>query len=104
MEDHRHDRCRRPARELSEGANMDGRWLPWAWRARGSLLFTIGLLLCLAAAPASAHFLLNLNVRILHVEHLSDGFRVYLRTPMPYLVADRIGPVAADGLPDEHGA
>ena len=78
---------------------MAGRWLPWARGARGSPLFTIGLLLCLAAAPASAHFLLNLNVRILHVEHLTDGLRVYLRTPMPYLVADRIGPIGADGLP-----
>ncbi len=52
-----------------------------------------------AIAPASAHFLLNLNVRILHVEHLADGLKVYLRTPMPYLVADRVGPVGADGLP-----
>lgn len=53
-----------------------------------------------AIAPASAHFLLNLNVRILHVEHLADGLKVYLRTPMPYLVADRVGPVGADGLPE----
>ncbi len=49
--------------------------------------------------PVGAHFLLNLNVRILHVEHLGDGLRIYLRTPMPYLVADRVGPVDADGLP-----
>jgi hypothetical protein len=34
------------------------------------------------------------------VEHLMDGLRVYLRTPMPYLVADRIGPIGADGLPE----
>jgi hypothetical protein len=54
----------------------------------------------LAAKPAGAHFLLNLNVRILHVEHLSDGLKIYLRTPMPYLVADRIGPIGADGLPE----
>jgi len=54
----------------------------------------------LAAVPAGAHFLLNLNVRILHVEHLSDGLKIYLRTPMPYLVAGRIGPVGADGLPE----
>lgn len=52
------------------------------------------------AVTARAHFLLNLNVRILHVEHLTDGLRVYLRTPMPYLVADRVGPVGADGLPE----
>ncbi len=59
-----------------------------------------GLLICLASAPVGAHFLLNLNVRIFHVEHLADGLRVYLRTPLPYLVADRIGPVGADGLPE----
>ena len=64
-----------------------------------ALLLTPFLLIFLAAVPAGAHFLLNLNVRILHVEHLADGLRVYLRTPMPYLVADRIGPVGADGLP-----
>ncbi len=57
------------------------------------------ILLGLAALPAGAHFLLNLNVRILHVEHLSDGVRVYLRTPMPYLVADKVGPAGVDGLP-----
>jgi hypothetical protein len=58
------------------------------------------LLLCTVALPASAHFLLNLNVRILHVEHLTDGLRVYMRTPMPYLVADRVGPVQPGGLPE----
>jgi len=58
------------------------------------------LLLCAAAGPARAHFLLNLNVRILHVEHLADGLKVYLRTPMPYLVADRVGAARADGLPE----
>ena len=67
---------------------------------RRSLLLALVPLMCLVAAPAGAHFLLNLNVRILHVEHLGDGLRVYLRTPMPYLVADRIGPVGADGLPE----
>jgi hypothetical protein len=51
------------------------------------------------ASLARAHFLLNLNVRIIHVEHLDDGLRVYLRLPMPYLVADRLGPVGPDGLP-----
>ena len=65
-----------------------------------AFLLSACLLLCLAAVPAGAHFLLNLNVRILHVEHLSDGLKIYLRTPMPYLVADRIGPVGADGLPE----
>lgn len=57
-------------------------------------------LVVLAAAAANAHFLLNLNVRILHVEHLESGLRVYLRTPMPYLVADKVGRPGQDGLPE----
>ena len=65
------------------------------WGVILSLFFLLGV-----AAPATAHFLLNLNVRILHVEHLAEGLRVYLRTPMPYLVADRVGSVGADGLPE----
>ena len=63
-------------------------------------IVTLSMFLAVFAASASAHFLLNLNVRILHVEHLGDGLRVYLRTPMPYLVADKTGPVRADGLPE----
>ena len=55
-----------------------------------SLLLAV-FLFCTSSHSANAHFLLNLNVRILHVEHLADGLRVYLRTPMPYLVADRVG-------------
>lgn len=75
------------------------------WRSANSSANWCALVLPLfllwtIAVPAGAHFLLNLNVRILHVEHLTDGIRVYLRTPMPYLVADRIGPVGADGLPE----
>ena len=33
------------------------------------------------AGLARAHFLLNLNIRVIHVEHLDDGLRVYLRLP-----------------------
>ena len=65
------------------------------WR----MILPLFVLFC-AIAPVSAHFLLNLNVRILHVDHLADGLRVYLRTPMPYLVAGRVGPVGANGLPE----
>ncbi|WP_146345483.1 HupE/UreJ family protein [Falsiphaeobacter marinintestinus] len=55
--------------------------------------------LLLASGSACAHFLLNLNVRVFHVEHVKDGLNVYLRTPMPYLVADKIGAESDDGLP-----
>ena len=66
----------------------------------GRNFLLVFILLLIAAVPAGAHFLLNLNVRIMHIEHLADGLRVYLRTPMPYLVADKVGPVRADGLPE----
>ncbi|RKZ63703.1 MAG: hypothetical protein DRQ44_09850 [Gammaproteobacteria bacterium] len=59
--------------------------------------FIVLFLLC--ATTASAHFKLNLNVRILHVEHQSDGLNVYMRLPMPYLVAHLLGEVDENGLP-----
>jgi hypothetical protein len=55
--------------------------------------------LLLASGQTAAHFLLNLNTRIIHVEHLSNGLRVYLRLPMPYLVANLVGPDQPEGLP-----
>ena len=60
-------------------------------------LFIVLALICVTTA--SAHFKLNLNVRILHVEHMSDGLNVYMRLPMPYLVAHLLGEVDEDGLP-----
>ncbi|WP_171125948.1 MULTISPECIES: HNH endonuclease [unclassified Ruegeria] len=59
----------------------------------------VGVLLSLTLS-ASAHFLLNLNVRISHVEHSEDGLRIYMRTPMPYLVANKVGDQNGDALPD----
>lgn len=56
--------------------------------------------LLLTAGQTAAHFLLNLNTRIIHVEHLSNGLRVYLRLPMPYLVANLVGPDRPEGLPE----
>ncbi|MFG0607513.1 HupE/UreJ family protein [Vibrio mimicus] len=48
------------------------------------LIFFISFIL---SNNAYAHFLLNLNVRIMHVVHTNDGLVVYARIPMPYLVA-----------------
>ncbi len=64
--------------------------------AFGALFVGVFLSLTLSA---SAHFLLNLNVRISHVEHFEDGLRIYIRTPMPYLVADKVGDQDGDALP-----
>ncbi|MHA3980624.1 HupE/UreJ family protein [Halovulum sp. GXIMD14794] len=52
------------------------------------------------ATQAAAHFKLNLNVRIHHIVRHDQGAEIYLRTPMSYLVADRIGETADGGLPD----
>ena len=60
-------------------------------------LFIALSLLCVTTT--SAHFKLNLNVRIVHVEHLADGLQVYMRLPMPYLVAHLLGEVDETGLP-----
>jgi len=51
------------------------------------------------AADAAAHFLLNINLRVIHVAHQPDGLRLLVRLPMPYLVADKTGPADAGGLP-----
>jgi hypothetical protein len=51
------------------------------------------------ATTATAHFKLNLNVRVLHVEHLSDGMNIYMRLPMPYLVAHLLGEAEEGELP-----
>ena len=64
------------------------------WRA------VITLLLLCSVVPASAHFLLNLNVRIFHIDQRSDGLQMYVRMPMPYLLADRVGALGTDGLPE----
>ncbi|NOD65866.1 MULTISPECIES: HupE/UreJ family protein [unclassified Ruegeria] len=53
----------------------------------------------LTADRAEAHFNLNQNVRIHHVADSEDGLDVYLRLPMPFLVAELVGPEGPDGLP-----
>jgi len=60
------------------------------------LLLMFSLLYASSALP---HFNLNLNVRIIHVEHLSDGLTIYMRVPMPYLVANLLGETNDEGLP-----
>jgi hypothetical protein len=62
-------------------------------------LFLFVVLSLFYTTTATAHFKLNLNVRVLHVEHLSDGLNVYMRLPMPYLVAHLLGEVGENGLP-----
>ncbi|MGI9523741.1 MAG: HupE/UreJ family protein [Hyphomicrobiaceae bacterium] len=63
-------------------------------------LAAVALLISGVFAIPQAHFRLNLNVRIFHVEHLADGLRVYVRTPMPFLVAGRVGPIVYGDLPE----
>lgn len=57
------------------------------------------LLIFLACINTSAlaHFKLNLNIRVMHIEHVDDGLDVFIRLPMPYLVADQLGAKRIDG-------
>ncbi len=68
-------------------------------RMRKILLICVTAFLIVSAAASQAHFLLNLNVRVFHVEHTNDGLRIFLRVPMPYLVADKTGEPVDGDLP-----
>ena len=85
----------------SEPHGQIGRWREISVLSPGfsSFLLTTLLLLIFSIDAARAHFNLNLNIRVLHIEHLPDGIDVYLRLPMPYLLADKLGPEQADGNP-----
>lgn len=63
---------------------------------RSAAIVCAAVLACFGSA-ASAHFLLNVNIRVFHVVHERDRLRLLVRAPMPYLVADKLGPEAADG-------
>ena len=52
------------------------------------VVIILGAIMALiATAPAMAHFRLNTNIRIFHIERLDDGLRVYLRKPTPLAFA-----------------
>ena len=76
------------------GAQRRSRVAPAGYAFRLLLLLALSLW---CGQSAYSHFNLNLNIRIFHVEHLDDGLDVYLRVPMPYLVANLAGPEQADG-------
>ena len=71
-------------------------------RCAPPLFFARPVATCIAAfalpgGTAEAHFLLNVNIRIFHVVHERDRIRLLVRLPMPYLVADKLGPETAAG-------
>jgi HupE/UreJ protein len=57
------------------------------------------MLFLLPVTTVKSHFLLNLNVRIFHMEHTTQGLTAYMRLPMPYVVANLLGPVDGTELP-----
>ena len=67
------------------------------WFAAWALAFVV---VAAIASGAWAHYNLNVNIRIIHVDRQDDGLRVRLRIPMAYLVADKLGPEQADGTRD----
>src|SRR5437870_4051700 len=62
-------------------------------------LIAASVAVAIPAQPAHAHFMLTSNIRVIHVEHGDDGLRLYVRLPMPLVVADLTGPPQADGTP-----
>ena len=59
------------------------------------LIFVVGILVALAIAwpgPSAAHFYLDTRIRVIHVEHLTDGLRIYVRLPLPLVLAGLVGP------------
>ena len=90
-------------REPAEGIAAGTRTLPAPGRgvAHPALVFAIAVLCVTALASlgdtASAHFLLNVNIRIFHVVHEPDRIRLLVRLPMPWLVADKLGPETVGG-------
>ncbi|MEM7171012.1 MAG: HupE/UreJ family protein [Pseudomonadota bacterium] len=61
-------------------------------------MISLAFVLCFVAT-AVAHFQLNVNIRVIHIEHLEQGLRVYLRLPAPYVLAQMIGEEGEEGLP-----
>ena len=68
-------------------------------RSKGSVAIRVAALLSLLLwlSLGHAHFRLNVNIRIVHVEHLQDGARLYFRVPTPYVLAQELGHERADG-------
>jgi len=74
------------------------------WHRNSAILFFLTTFLvvfcCIAnlfVMSAKAHFNLNVNIRIIHVSHEEDGLRMFIRLPMAYLVADKLGEEQSDG-------
>lgn len=61
------------------------------------VLSVAGLVLVASPSAVLPHFMLTSNIRAIHVEHRADGLRVYLRLPMPLIVADLAGRARPDG-------
>lgn len=73
------------------------RGVNFAAAARRFIALCLAATLALAAGGAAAHFILNVNIRVIHVEHRGDGLAVYLRLPMALVVAGLVGPEQANG-------
>lgn len=69
-------------------------------RLQAALVSVTMLISLLLATQAVGHFLLNLNVRVFHVDHVQEGLILHMRTPMPYLVADKLGAAEGVDLPE----
>lgn len=60
-------------------------------------LVVIGSISFLAVQQSHAHFNLNVNIRVIHISHEANGLRAFIRLPMAYLIADKLGPEDSNG-------
>ncbi len=64
---------------------------------RGLVYSLLTGMLMLLTVSVYAHFQLNVNIRIAHVEHVKNGLVMYLRLPTPYVLAQHLGEEQEDG-------
>ncbi len=82
-------------------SNLKSKWRNDCAIPLYSFLITAFLFISLVLSTnVSAHFNLNVNLRIIHISHEGDGLRMFIRLPLAYLVADKLGPEKGDGTRD----
>ena len=63
------------------------------------ILFLLSTIFLFFITKSYSHFKLNSNIRLFHIVHEESQIRVLVRTPLAYLIADKLGSIQEDGLP-----
>lgn len=63
------------------------------------ILFLLSTIFLFFITKSYSHFKLNSNIRLFHIVHEESQIRVLVRTPLAYIIADKLGSIQEDGLP-----